>query len=65
MTYEEKTLREAVDDPAFKAAIKGLTNREKGSISVALVALQDALPALEKAGLLFTLEFEDKPLDFE
>ena len=64
MTHKEKTLREVVDSPGFKAAIKGLSNQEKGSISVALVTLQDALPALEKAGLSLELTIEPQPLDF-
>ena len=60
----EKTLSEAIEDPHFKEAVKDLTNQEKGSINVALLALQNALPALEKAGLLFTLEFNRKTLEF-
>lgn len=62
---QEMSISQAVETPEFKSAVQKLSNTEKGTIAVALVAIENALDACEKAGLSFQVTIDPPGLDFE
>ena len=62
---QEMSISQAVETPEFKASMQRLTNTERGTIAVALVAIENALDAAERAGLSFHVTIDPPGLNFE
>ena len=62
---EEMDVKEVTLTHEFKAAMQRLNNAQRGQVSVMLLAIEQALDALEDCGMVLQVTFEADDLDFE